>query len=202
MRNFGGNLCELLLGREPVLRYGRHAGADLTSQARDADHEELVQVLGRDRQEAQLLQERMVAVGGLLQHPPVELQPGQLAIDEALRETPQGCAIELDIRRSLRQGSLADGLHLFQGNRAAHLVLRRFVLRRPFCSGLRDGFTTVRQQGVSVWLHSFSSVSCAAPRISAAIARETRRPRLRASRSRRATISEALASERSIRRAI
>ena len=49
--------------------------AHLAAQARDADHEELVEIAGRDRQEAQLLEQRMVAVGRLFQDAAVELQP-------------------------------------------------------------------------------------------------------------------------------
>src|SRR4051794_27706667 len=36
---------------------------------------------GRDCQEAQPLQQRMMGIGRFLQDPPVELQPGQLAVD-------------------------------------------------------------------------------------------------------------------------
>ena len=82
-------LRELLLRRQPVLRRRRDAGADLAAQAGDAHHEELVEVVRRDRQEAELLEERMVAVRRLLEDAAVELEPGQLAVDEALRELPQ-----------------------------------------------------------------------------------------------------------------
>ena len=41
-------------------------------------------LVGRDREEPQPLKQRMARVGGLLQHPPIELKPRQLAIDEAL----------------------------------------------------------------------------------------------------------------------
>ena len=61
----------------------RDAGAHLALEAGDADHEEFVEVVGRDRQEAHPLEQRMVGVLGLLQHAPVELQPGQFAVDEA-----------------------------------------------------------------------------------------------------------------------
>ena len=61
-------------------------------QAGDADHVEFVEVVGRDRQEAQPLQQRMARVAGLLEHPLVEGEPGQLAIDEASRAV--GCYFE------------------------------------------------------------------------------------------------------------
>ena len=54
-------------------------------EAGDAHHDELVEVLARDRQEAQPLEQRMVGVLRFLQHAPVELQPGNLAVDEARR---------------------------------------------------------------------------------------------------------------------
>ena len=57
----------------------------LPDQAGDADHEEFVEIVGRDRQEPQPLEQRMVRVRRFFQHAPVELEPGQLAIDEALR---------------------------------------------------------------------------------------------------------------------
>src|SRR5262249_49932924 len=55
----------------------------------DTDHEELVEVAGRDRQEADPLQQRVVGVLRLLQHATIEIQPGQLAIEEALRPDDQ-----------------------------------------------------------------------------------------------------------------
>ena len=80
---------ELLGGRQPVLRQRRDAGAHLPAQAGDAHHEEFVEIIGGDRQEAQLLEQRMIAVRRLLQNAAVELQPGQFAIDEALRRGRQ-----------------------------------------------------------------------------------------------------------------
>ena len=75
---------ELLGGREAVVGELRHAGEHLADQAGDADHEEFVEIVGRDRQEAQPLEQRMIAVVRFLQHPAVELQPRQLAVDEPL----------------------------------------------------------------------------------------------------------------------
>ena len=66
------------------------AGAHLALEAGDADHEEFVEVVGRDRQEAHPLEQRMGGVLGLLQDAPVEMQPGQLAVDEAIRDIPTG----------------------------------------------------------------------------------------------------------------
>ena len=53
---------ELLVGGEPVRALGRDALAHLAFQAGDAHHEEFVEVVGRDRQEAHPLQQRMVSL--------------------------------------------------------------------------------------------------------------------------------------------
>ncbi len=76
----------------------------------DAHHVELVEVRGRDRQEAQALEQRVAHVLRLLQHAAVELQPGQLAVVEARRTGRRRhrrrrpcCAVrflELRLRRS------------------------------------------------------------------------------------------------------
>ena len=100
----GRNLGELLGRREAVLRGRRHARAHLADKAGDAHHEEFVEVVGRDRQEAQLLEQRVALVGRLLEHATVELQPRQFAVDEARRAVaqrrPVGAGIDLG-RRTL-----------------------------------------------------------------------------------------------------
>ena len=58
------------------------AGLRLADQAGDAHRVELVQVGRADRDEAQPLQQRMARVLGLLHHAMVEVEPGQLAVDE------------------------------------------------------------------------------------------------------------------------
>jgi hypothetical protein len=80
-----GDAHELLGRRKPVRALLDDALAHLILQAGDAHHEELVEVIGRDRQEAQLLQHRMALVFSLFEHAPVEMQPGELAVDESLR---------------------------------------------------------------------------------------------------------------------
>ncbi|MNN36124.1 hypothetical protein D3C81_1500040 [compost metagenome] len=54
---------------------------DLLLQAGDADLEELVEVAGEDQQEFQALEQRVALVQRLLQHPNVELQLRQLAMN-------------------------------------------------------------------------------------------------------------------------
>ena len=74
---------ELLRRRQTILAAGDDAGLELLAQARDADHEEFVEVVGGNREEAQLLEQRVAAVRRLLHDAAIELQPGQFAVDEA-----------------------------------------------------------------------------------------------------------------------
>ncbi|MDR6356134.1 hypothetical protein Q3H58_002805 [Pseudomonas psychrotolerans] len=61
---------------------GLFAGeGDLLLETRHADLEELVQVAGEDQQELEPLEQRIGFVEGLFQHPDVELQLRQLAMD-------------------------------------------------------------------------------------------------------------------------
>ena len=75
---------ELLGHRHAVRAHSLDAGPHLPAQTRDANHVELVEVGGRDGEEAQPLQKRMVGVFRFLQHTLIEGQPGQLPVDEAL----------------------------------------------------------------------------------------------------------------------
>ena len=54
-------------------------------EAGDANLEELVEIGGADAQEAQPLQQRHARILRLSQHPGVELQRRQFAVDEVLR---------------------------------------------------------------------------------------------------------------------
>ena len=60
------------------------AGRDTALEPGHPDHEELVQVAGEDRQITGALQQRFRVVGGQLQDALVELQPGDLALQEAV----------------------------------------------------------------------------------------------------------------------
>ena len=90
-----GDAGELLGRRQAVGALGGDAGAHLALEAGDADHEEFVEVVGRDREEAHPFEQRMGDVLGLFQHAAVEMEPGQLPIDEAL-----GACRELELRRA------------------------------------------------------------------------------------------------------
>ena len=58
------------------------AGGDAPLEAGHPDHEELVEVAGEDRQELGPLEQRQLGVLGQLEHPLVEGEPGQLAVEE------------------------------------------------------------------------------------------------------------------------
>ena len=72
---------QFLLGAEPVERRLLDAGAELLEDRRHPDHEELVEVGGGDGQELDPLEQRVGVVLGLGEHPAVELEPAQLAVD-------------------------------------------------------------------------------------------------------------------------
>jgi hypothetical protein len=67
-----------------VRRDSGAAGLPLLMQAGHADSEELVEVLGEDRQESRPFEDRIALVARLPQDPRVEFEPGQLAIQERL----------------------------------------------------------------------------------------------------------------------
>ncbi len=76
---------ELLGRRQAVGTALGDAFAHLGLDAGDPDHEELIKVIGGNRQKSHPLKRGMAGIDRLLQHPAIEMQPGQLAIDEALR---------------------------------------------------------------------------------------------------------------------
>ena len=99
-----GDPYKLLCRRQSLGALGTDARAHLRPKAGDAHHEEFVEVVRRDRQKLQPLQKRMSAVGGFFEDTPVEIEPGQFAIDEALRARCQ-----LRRRVLFRRLSQADG---------------------------------------------------------------------------------------------
>ena len=105
-------LVELLLGRAAVRALGGDAFADLAGEAGDADHEELVEIGCRDRQEADALEQRMARILRFLEHAPVELQPRELAVDEAVR---------IALRAGVGRGALRDEF-LQDGSKFVHAV--------------------------------------------------------------------------------
>ncbi len=84
-----------LLGRgQPVLGRRFDPGAQLPAQAGDAHHEEFVEIIGGNGNEAHPLQQGMRFVRRLQQDAAVELQPGEFAIDETLGRAAQRLAGE------------------------------------------------------------------------------------------------------------
>src|SRR6266566_3547109 len=78
---------ELLGGCQPVrpIVLRRDARVHLLLQPRYPDLEELVQIGAEDREELEPLEQRVRAVGRLLQHAAVELEPGELAVEVVIR---------------------------------------------------------------------------------------------------------------------
>ena len=99
-------------GVRPSARQRLHAGLRLAHQPGDADGEELVEVGGADRDEAQPLQQRMGGVLRLLHHAVVEVQPGQFAVDEPVRTAGRSMAIPDAGIGSLRRRIRLDGADL------------------------------------------------------------------------------------------
>ena len=99
-----------LFGRGQSLRaLGGDAGAHLRAQAGDPHHEEFIEVVRRDRQEFQPLQQRMSAVGGFFENAAIEIEPGQFPIDEAIRACCQRRRGVLfrGLRQAYRRGQAA-----------------------------------------------------------------------------------------------
>jgi hypothetical protein len=59
-------------------------GPDAALQPRHAHHEELVQVGAENGEELHALEQWDARIPGLFEHATIELEPGQLAIDEGL----------------------------------------------------------------------------------------------------------------------
>ena len=76
---------ERLARREPVDRADAEVGLVELEEARDAHHEELVEVLGEDRGELEALQERQRAVLRDLEDARVVVEPRELAVEKARR---------------------------------------------------------------------------------------------------------------------
>jgi hypothetical protein len=79
-----GDQLQLLADGEAVGRTDREPGGLAALQPGDADHVELVEVAREDRQELDPLQQGQRFVLGEFQHARVEVQPGQLPVQEAI----------------------------------------------------------------------------------------------------------------------
>ena len=76
---------ELLRRAHAVRRDLDHAAGRLVAQAGDAHHEELVEVVGVNREETHALEQRQRLVARFVQHAVVELEPAQLLVDVETR---------------------------------------------------------------------------------------------------------------------
>jgi hypothetical protein len=88
----GGQFGHALVDQDELLGRSQAVGAafgdafaDLCLDTGDADHEELIKVIGGNRQEPHPLQHRMAGIHRFLEHPAVEMQPGKLTVNESLR---------------------------------------------------------------------------------------------------------------------
>ncbi len=72
---------ELRLGSHAVGRALDDAGGHLPLEPGDPDLEELVEIAAEDAEELEPLEQRRAGVERLVQHPAVELQPGELPVD-------------------------------------------------------------------------------------------------------------------------
>ena len=91
---------ELLDRGQSIHAWGFDVGEHLPAEARDPHHVELVEVRGRDREEAQALEQRVALVLGFLEHAPVEVEPGQFAVKEPARAeggNPWACVEPLNL---------------------------------------------------------------------------------------------------------
>src|SRR6478672_7244130 len=79
-----GNALDQLAGLQACRGAHRQAGRDAPLEPGDPDHEVLVEVVGEDREEAGALEERHGRVHRELEHPLVELQPRELALEVAV----------------------------------------------------------------------------------------------------------------------
>ena len=80
----GRDVGENLVRSASHVRRHRESRDDAALEAGDADHEELVEVAGEDREEVRPLEHRKRLVFGELEDPVVEGQPAQLAVEVAV----------------------------------------------------------------------------------------------------------------------
>src|SRR4051812_17328047 len=79
----GDDRGELLCDRHPFRRDLLDPERLMRLQAGDPDHEEFIEIIGRDGQEADAFEQRMPRVARLFEYSPVEGEPAQLAIEIA-----------------------------------------------------------------------------------------------------------------------
>jgi hypothetical protein len=109
---------ELLGGGEPVWAPDADPRAQLPLEAGHPDHEEFIEIVGGDGEKPDPFQQRMRLVSGFLEHTTIELEPGQLTVDEAVRTRGK---LELGGNRRSRLRKRVWGNFLFSDNSLAYL---------------------------------------------------------------------------------
>jgi hypothetical protein len=88
---------KLLRRRQPVWAALGNPFPDLRLDTGNANHEELVKVIGGNRQEADAFERGVTGIDGFLKDATIEMQPGQLPIDEPFRAGAD-CGVQLRLR--------------------------------------------------------------------------------------------------------
>ena len=100
---FGDDRAQLLGDGEAVHRLFFDAEHLVGLEAGDSDHEEFVEVAGRDRQEPHPLEQRVGRIRRLLEHAAIERQPAELAVEIARLGGDRGIAHDRCFRKCLHQ---------------------------------------------------------------------------------------------------
>jgi hypothetical protein len=80
-----GNLFEFALDGEPVGADVRCAVLEVLKKAGNAHFDKLVEVVRGDREEFDALEKRGVRIAGLLENPPIEFEPLDVAVEVIAR---------------------------------------------------------------------------------------------------------------------
>src|SRR3989442_15714349 len=149
--------------------------------------EELVQVGAEDRQELEPLEPGVRGVGGLFEHPRVELEPGQLAVEVVIRRKRRGDAIRhAQLRPFGRDHTRARSPPNARSNRAAFPLASSSSIAgsRAATAWTRTQPSPIRQRTRVITWPCVRSRPSATRRIPA-----SRRTRRRSPRSRRAKLA-------------
>jgi hypothetical protein len=149
-----GDHLQLLPGGEPVGAADRQAGLHAPLQAGDPHHVELVQVAGEDGQELGPLQQRRAGILGQRQDARVEVEPGQLPVEETVLGQRLVQRRQRVRRRRGAAGRLARRLdgrfdhdRIARGRRTRTGILDRRQGHRASGGGVRSGVDDTRSTG-------------------------------------------------------
>ena len=145
---------QLVGGRERFPRRAADARVDLPPKAADALHEEFVEVRAEDREEAHALEERVARIERLREHAAVELEPLEVAVEEARRVVGPAGNDVVRCGRALLIGGLRDFVH------ASGLVSVRQFGRGKRTTAMQFGASVTRTH--SRWTRGSAVLSWAA----------------------------------------